>query len=174
MNWKTIENYPNYEISDCGMVLSHYSGNILKPDKHHKGYLLIYLSKNGKRKRFSIHRLVAQAFIPNPGNKPQVDHINRIRNDNRVENLRWVTSSENQQNTEVRCTNKLGIKNISYNKRYNRYEYKKIIGGKTIRKHFKTLDEAIEFRTCQHLSVSECVSVPKPQDQHFVIQQRSV
>jgi hypothetical protein len=157
MNWKTIENYPKYEISDCGMVMNS-RGWILKPGKHYKGYLEICLSKNGKRKNFKIHRLVAQAFIPNPENKSDVDHINRIRNDNHVSNLRWATQSENGQNRIHQCDNKLGIKNIHYCKTKDRYVYQKMIQGTKVVKYFKTLEEAIQFRTCPHLSDSEYVS----------------
>jgi hypothetical protein len=151
MNWKTIENYPNYEISDCGMVLSHYSGNILKSQKHYiDGYLQVVLSKNGKLKNFTVHRLVAQAFIPNPENKREVDHIDRDPSNNHISNLRWVTSSENNQNKGYQCNNKLGIKNISYNKRDNIYQYEKTIEGTRVVKRFKTLDEAIQFKKSQH------------------------
>jgi hypothetical protein len=173
MNWKTIENYPKYQISDCGLLMNS-RGNILKPGKNCDGYLHVDLYKNGKRKTCKIHRLVAQAFIPNPENKPQVDHIDRDPSNNHVDNLRWATSSENNQNKGVRCTNKLGIKNISYDKSQNRYVYKKIIQGKRVQKSFKTLEEAIEFRKSPHCSAFEYVSEPKPQDQHFGIQMRSV
>lgn len=78
------------------------------------GYLVVCISKNGKRKDAHVHVLVAQAFIPNPDNKPEVDHINCVRDDNRVENLRWVTRSENARNPityeRVRKQNK--IKNL--------------------------------------------------------------
>ena len=75
-----------------------------------------------------------------------MDHINRDRSDNRVENLRWVTSSENQQNTGMPNTNKSGHKNICYHKFGDRWAFKKTINGKLTRKYFKTLEEAIEFK----------------------------
>lgn len=102
--WKKIDNFPNYMISNLGRVKSlNYRGNtkkevLLTPYKNNEGYLGLNLWNNGKCKHYTIHRLVAQAFISNPENKPFIDHINTIRNDNRVENLRWVTSKENRNN----------------------------------------------------------------------------
>lgn len=72
----------------------------LKPKKN--GYYLIGFSINGKTSYVYLHRAVAEAFIPNPCGKPQIDHINTIRTDNRVENLRWVTSHENNMNVITR------------------------------------------------------------------------
>ncbi len=71
---------------------------ILKPSIDRDGYHRISLSKNGKAKIFTVHRLVVMAFIPNPENKPEIDHINGNKQDNRVENLRWVTHKENINN----------------------------------------------------------------------------
>ena len=102
--WKPIKDYEGlYEVSNLGRVKSlNYRGTrkerILKNTERSNGYLAIGLIKNGKTKMFRVHRLVAEAFIPNPENKPCVDHINTIRDDNRVENLRWVTYKENNNN----------------------------------------------------------------------------
>lgn len=87
------------EVKRKGNSICTSKGKIKKNTIGKKGYLYTYLTdKNGNTKGIFTHRLVAQAFIPNPGNKPEIDHINGIRNDNRVENLRWVTKEENMNN----------------------------------------------------------------------------
>lgn len=94
--WKYIKNYEAlYQVSNLGRVKSSSSNNLLKPLKHNKGYLRVRLYKNGKSKNHRIHRLVAQAFIPNPENKPQVNHIDEDKTNNRVDSIEWVTNREN-------------------------------------------------------------------------------
>jgi len=107
--WKDIPEYEGlYKISTNGTVASydriveyyggrmaHRKGKILKERYDRYGYKRVELGKNGKNKTFSIHRLVALTFIPNLENKPQVNHINGVKDDNHVENLEWSTSKEN-------------------------------------------------------------------------------
>jgi len=97
--FKDIEGYEGiYQISNQGRVKSQMFGKekILKPQDF-KGYKVICLHKYKKVKRFLVHRLVGGAFIPNIENKPTINHINGIKNDNRLDNLEWATYSENRQ-----------------------------------------------------------------------------
>lgn len=116
--WKPVKGYEGlYEVSNLGRVkrlardiaqknpnpvsndicVQHIEERILKTRPNKSGYPLILLrgSSDGKRRGFSVHRLVAKAFIPNPDNLPQINHKNEIRSDNRVENLEWCTNHYN-------------------------------------------------------------------------------
>ena len=97
MNFVRINDFPNYVIHPCGTILKIYNNKTkeLKPYKEKIGYMRLSLSENGKSKKFYVHRLLATAFIPNPENKKCVDHINGVKDDNRLENLRWLTHKEN-------------------------------------------------------------------------------
>ena len=139
-----IEGYNNYLIYEDGKVYNQKYKRYLKQGFHGRGYLYVSLWKDGKGKNISIHRLIGDHYIPNPENKRCIDHINRIKTDNRIENLRWATHSENNQNTGIRKDNKLGIKNISSYK-YG-YRYEKIINKVVHRKSFKTLEEAVNYK----------------------------
>lgn len=101
--WKTINNFPEYEVSSLGRVksLKWNKERILKPYMTKDGYGLVDL-RNNRRLTQYIHRFVAEAFIPRVEGKNYVDHINHITTDNRVENLRWVTNSENCLNKRSR------------------------------------------------------------------------
>lgn len=91
-----INGFENYSITFNGEIYNTWNNFYkLKPTKDQKGYLRISLCKKSKKSTFKVHRLVAQHFIPNIDNKPQVNHINGIKIDNRLENLEWATASEN-------------------------------------------------------------------------------
>ncbi|WZP34249.1 HNH endonuclease [Enterococcus phage vB_Efm3_KEN20] len=94
--WKDIEGYEGvYHVSNLGRVKRVATNRVLQPYRNKVGYLLVYLCKNGKRKTHRIHRLVAQSFIPNPENKPEVNHLDENKINNMVSNLEWSTRKEN-------------------------------------------------------------------------------
>ena len=111
--WKDVKGFEGlYQISDIGNVRSlpstkhyvdgrvrHNKGKVI-PLTHKDGYTEVRLHKphDVKGRIYKVHVLVAQAFIPNPENKPYIDHINTIRDDNRIDNLRWCTAKENSNN----------------------------------------------------------------------------
>ena len=93
---KDIKGYEGiYGITSCGKVWSYKNECFLKPISNKKGYMRVNLCKDGKVKSYKIHRLVAEAYIPNPDNLPQVDHIDENKTHNYVNNLQWITNRNN-------------------------------------------------------------------------------
>jgi hypothetical protein len=143
-----IPDYPNYLIDEKGCVVSKHTNAPLCVWTNDKGYSCVLLYKNNKPKRFTIHRLLGLLFIPNPDNKPFIDHINRIKTDYRLENLRWVTNSENIINSDARSN--MNLKNIYWRKEKNRSD--RIVvqirrnNVMVLNKPCKTVEEAIELR----------------------------
>jgi hypothetical protein len=144
--WKPIEGYEDYQISNLGRVKSLKNNNelIMKQSKTRLGYVRVWLYTNCCRKEKQLHRLIASTFIPNPDNKPEVDHINRQKDDNRIENLRWVSRSDNCINVIAR--NKLNQKNIYLTKddTYNVQIYRN--DKRVLDKTYKTFEEAVNAR----------------------------
>ena len=144
MEWRVIGSNLDYQVSNTGLVRSIKFNKVKMIGQYINcnGYNIVSLCSQGKQKTHTVHRLVALAFIPNPDNNPQIDHINRIKTDNRVENLRWVTVSENQINTLTRAEHR----HIS---RIPCGSYRVVIFRNKVRvldRCYSTLDEAITSR----------------------------
>ena len=124
MEWKQIEDCPNYEVGSHGKVRNRITGLVLSPsiNKKGEGYEMVILTnKNIKRVSRLVHRLVGVAFIPNPENKPFINHIDEIKLNNCVENLEWSTVREN--NYHSMGTGKILLKISDEQVRQMRAEY---------------------------------------------------
>lgn len=98
MEWKHIDTWWGYSVSDTGEVRRDKDNKILKQYLQKNGYVCVWLNRGYGNKPVPVHRLVAEAFIPNTNNKPFVDHIDTNRSNNNVSNLRWATEKENSNN----------------------------------------------------------------------------
>lgn len=132
--WKTIKNYPNYEISNLGKIKSKSRLVKRKNNRNYiiqekilkqyltKGYYRVSLFANGKIVHKLVHRLMAEVFIPNPNNLPEINHKNEIKTDNRVENLEWCSSKYNcnygTRNKRINEKNKKTINQYDLNGNY--------------------------------------------------------
>lgn len=133
MEWKIIEERLNYSVSTNGDIRNNKTGRILKLHLGTSGYLQVMLGR--KTVPMYVHRIVAKVFLDNPNNYPQVDHINGDKTDNRVENLRWVSASEN-------CLS------FGYKERIeNRKKKITATNGETVL-HFDSRDEAAKYFKC--------------------------
>ena len=154
--WKDMKGYVGlYKVSNYGRILG-VRGKVLKPVKNvRNGYMQVTLCViNGVRKRIYIHRAVAEAFIPNQDNKPCVDHINTIREDNRAKNLRWVTVKENHENELTKYKHNKACKKSNSNKGRAVLQ---MIKGKIVRE-YKSMREAEMITKIHKYSISCCCS----------------
>lgn len=104
--WKKVPNYKGYEVSNKGKIRSidkiskngcKIKGKLFKIWISTTGYCMTGIGRNGEYRQYGVHRIVAWAFLPNPKNKREINHINGVKTDNRVENLEWCTRQENVQ-----------------------------------------------------------------------------
>lgn len=171
--WRDCVVFPDYyAVSSNGDILSKRSRKLLKPKLSKAGYYYAALACHGKIKMMRIHRLVALAFIPNPENKPTVNHINEIKTDNRVENLEWATVAEqNVHGTRlqrVKAHTDYHARNINYSAVAAKHDYSRLDmcnrkstvvykDGELIG-IFDSQKQAADFTKVSKGQVSQCVS----------------
>ena len=148
--FKNIEGYDGiYQVSNLGRVKSYFKNNegkILKPCIHTQGYEMVNLYGDIKKMGF-IHRLVAKAFIPNPENKPIVDHIDNNGFNNIISNLRWATNQENMRNMKCCRNSKSGVRGVYFETSQMKWRAFMMVDKKSIHiGYFKTIEEATDAR----------------------------
>jgi hypothetical protein len=129
MNWKDVEGFESfYEVSDTGLLRRKSTQRILKPYTNKNGYVYVTLSVNGSQKSYRLHKLIAQAFVPNPDNKLEINHIDGCKQNNNATNLEWTDRSGNTLHAyAIGITKKPGETSIYRNVWYyaNRLKAKK-------------------------------------------------
>ena len=143
--FRNIKGFENYVVSNKGNVRNVNSIRLVVPLLGTNGYYYVSLVSDLKVSNKTIHRLVAIAFIDNPEEKECVDHINRDRLNNNVENLRWCTRQENMMNKSKR-KNKSGHSGVSYNYYKHKWVAQLMKGGQVYTASFLTIEEAIAHR----------------------------
>lgn len=144
--YRAIENYDKYEVSNVGNVRNKKTGRVLKPGTNEKGYHTVSLSDENKTlKTLRIHRLVAETFLENLQNKPVIDHIDSNKLNNNVTNLRYATLSENGMNKQINSNNTSGVKGVRYENKKWRATIE-IDGVKIHIGYYNTMEEAKQAR----------------------------
>lgn len=150
--WKSCNGYDGYEVSNFGNVRTFWAGGgnkrfisptnfkLMKISMYPNGYAFIRIA----RQNVYLHRLVAEAFLDNPYNLRCVDHIDRNRANNHINNLRWCSHRQNSYNAKIRTDNKSGISGICFHN--GKWEAQISINGMKHIDRFTTIEDAIEYR----------------------------
>jgi hypothetical protein len=129
-NWKNIEGYANYLVSDRGFVMNKKTLRILQPATNLYGYHTVNLYEGKVGKTCTIHSLVAKAHIDNPNGYNCVDHIDHDKTNNFVENLRWCSSSQNSMNKSKQANTSSNYKGVYWNKQAQKWHVQIQVDGK--------------------------------------------
>lgn len=144
--WREVKEYSNYEVNQFGEIRHKKRKHILKPRSNNSGYQYVNFKINGKNINFAVHRIVANAFIPNPNGYTEINHKDYNKMNNCIDNLEWVSSSQNKQHAFLKEENK---KNRG--KAVNQYTKEG-----TFIKTFDTITEAAKELNCCVAAISNC------------------
>jgi hypothetical protein len=155
--FRSIDGYESYAISSFGRVKNTKTGRILKAADNKDGYLRINLCEDATRKTFTVHRLVACAFINNPNDKECVDHKNNDKTNNHISNLRFATNKENQQNSKLSIKNTSKVKGVHFDKRCKKWHARIKIDG--IRIHIGYFGDLEDAKTARINKANEAFGI---------------
>ena len=142
--WRVINNFPNYSVSNLGNVKNNITNKIMRQNVK-GGYKNISLTNDKKRTSCKVHRLVALSFIPNPDNKPTVNHKDKNKCNNVLDNLEWMTTEEQMQHKSIGLVYKSNsevdepkeqIDYLAERLKQNKYYFTSVGGSKTRRKKY--------------------------------------
>ena len=141
-----IQEFPNYSVSSFGNIKNNISGKLLKGHNDGRAYLKVDLSYNNIKKRVRIHQLVASTFIDNPENKNFIDHIDKVKHNNNINNLRFATPQENSRNKNKIENTSSKYKGVYFDRTNNKWKCQIFINN--INKHlgyFETEQEGAKY-----------------------------
>ena len=144
--WREVKEYSNYEVNQLGEIRHKKRQKILKPRDNNGGYQYVNFKINGKNTNFAVHRIVANAFIPNPNGYTEVNHKDYNKKNNCVDNLEWVSSSQNKQHSYLKQENKK-----TRGKAVNQYTKEGIF-----LKTFDSVSDAAKELGCCVAAISNC------------------
>ena len=129
--WRSINGYLNFQVSSLGRVRNIKTARIFKSYIDNAGYIQVALYEDKKQTSLKVHRLVAQEFLDNPGNKATVDHIDHDKTNNCINNLRWATISENNMNKrKTKSQTSSSYKGVYFHKASKKWQASVCLNGK--------------------------------------------
>ena len=146
LEWREVKEYSNYEVNQFGEIRHKMRKKVLKPRSNNGGYQYVNFKINGKNINFAVHRIVANAFIPNPNGYTEVNHKDYNKKNNCVDNLEWVSSSQNKQHAYQKKENKK-----SRGKQVEQYSK----NGEYL-KTYDSISEAAKELNCSIAAISNC------------------